>query len=282
MVEIITAKTAGFCFGVKNAVDRAFALADECEELYTFGPVIHNSEVISRLEEKGARILNSEEELAALTSGTILLRSHGVTRHVMEILKEKGLSYVDATCPFVNRIHEVVDRESVEKQIVIAGNPSHPEVLGIMGWCRTPATVLSTEEEAESFEPDERKNVCVVAQTTFNLMKFEKIVEIFKKKSYYVSIVNTICNATARHQEEARSIAESVDAMIVIGDRKSSNSRKLYEICREVCEKTDFVQTAADLTLKQDGSIHAVGITAGASTPNYIIEEVQKHVGREF
>ena len=151
-----------------------------------------------------------------------------------------------------------------------------------MGWCRTPAHVISTEEEAEAYTPEDGRGVCLVAQTTFNYKKFEKILEIFEKKSYYVSIVNTICNATANHQTEARSIAEGVDAMIVIGDKKSANSRKLYEICSEVCPKTEFIQTVNELGLKQDGSIGTVGITAGASTPNYIIEEVQNYVRREF
>ena len=282
MVEIITAKTAGFCFGVRQAVDKAFALAETEKELYTYGPVIHNDEVIRRLQEKGARIITDEEGLRALDSGTVLLRSHGVSRSVITLLEEKGLHYVDVTCPFVKRIHEIVWKESADKQIVICGNRSHPEVEGIMGWCRTPATVLDTEEEALSFVPQEGRSVCVVAQTTFNHKKFEKILELFQKKSYDVSIVNTICNATVTHQTEAKEIASGVDAMIVIGDAKSSNTRKLFEICRQECGRTVFIQTVTDLEPMQDGSIHTVGITAGASTPNYIIEEVQNYVRREF
>jgi 4-hydroxy-3-methylbut-2-enyl diphosphate reductase len=282
MVDIITAKTAGFCFGVKKAVDKAFELADPEKKVYTYGPVIHNDEVIRKLKEKGAVILDTEEELRAVSGGIVVLRSHGVPKHVIDMLEEKGIEYVDVACPFVKRIHEIVYRESENREIVIVGNPDHPEVEGIMGWCRRPATVISTPEEAENYDPGNDAEVCVVSQTTFHHKKFQKIVEIFEKKSYYVSIVNTICNATANHQTEARSIAEGVDAMIVIGDKKSSNSRKLYEICSEVCPKTEFIQTVSELTLKQDGSIATVGITAGASTPNYIIEEVQNYVRREF
>ncbi|MBR5420157.1 MAG: 4-hydroxy-3-methylbut-2-enyl diphosphate reductase [Lachnospiraceae bacterium] len=282
MVEIITAETAGFCFGVKKAVDEAFRLAEEKKELYTYGPVIHNDEVMRRLTEKGVKLVESEEELAALSGGTVLLRSHGVPKRVITLLDEKGIDYVDVCCPFVKRIHGIVDRESGEKQIVIIGNPKHPEVEGIMGWCRTPAEVLSTEEEASEYTPKDDRAICVVAQTTFNHNLFKKILEIFEKKSYDVTVVDTICNATFRHQSEAREIAGRVDAMIVIGDTKSSNSRKLYEICRKECDRTEFIQTVSGLTLVQDGSIHTVGITAGASTPNYIIEEVQKHVRREF
>ncbi|MBR6257027.1 MAG: 4-hydroxy-3-methylbut-2-enyl diphosphate reductase [Lachnospiraceae bacterium] len=282
MVDIITAKTAGFCFGVKKAVDKAFELADPKKQVYTYGPVIHNDEVIRSLSEKGVRLIESEEELRRIENGTVILRSHGVPKAVIDLLEERGIDYVDVTCPFVKRIHDIVYKESEDKQIVIAGNPAHPEVEGIMGWCKTPADVISAEEEALAYEPAGGRDVCLVAQTTFNYKKFEKILEIFEKKSYYVSIVNTICNATANHQTEARSIAEGVDAMIVIGDKKSSNSRKLYEICSEVCPKTEFIQTVDELKLIQDGSIATVGITAGASTPNYIIEEVQNYVRREF
>ncbi len=282
MVEIITAKTAGFCFGVKKAVDKAFELADPNKQVYTYGPVIHNDEVIRSLAEKGVKLIESEDELRGIEHGTVILRSHGVPKAVIDLLEERHIDYVDVTCPFVKRIHDIVYKESDDKQIVIAGNPAHPEVEGIMGWCKTPADVISTEEEAIAYEPADGRDVCLVAQTTFNYKKLKKILEIFEKKSYHVIIVNTICNATANHQTEARSIAEGVDAMIVIGDKKSSNSRKLYEICSEVCPKTEFIQTVSELTLKQDGSIATVGITAGASTPNYIIEEVQNYVRREF
>ena len=281
-MEVKLAKSLGYCFGVERAVEKAYSLLDQGKKIYTYGPIIHNETVVSDLEKKGVEIIESIDDIAKLNEGSVVIRAHGVSKAVYDALEEKGLEIIDATCPFVKRIHDIVYKESEEKQIVIAGNPAHPEVEGIMGWCKTPADVISTEEEADAYEPKDGRDVCLVAQTTFNYKKFEKILEIFEKKSYHVIIVNTICNATANHQTEASSIAEGADAMIVIGDKKSSNSRKLYEICSEVCPRTEFIQTVSELKLKQDGSIRKVGITAGASTPNYIIEEVQNYVRREF
>ena len=200
------------------------------------------------------------------------------------MLEEKGIDYVDVTCPFVKRIHDVVDEESKTKDIIIIGNPAHPEVEGIRGWCRQGGTVIANAEEAAAYEPEAGKSLCVVSQTTFNYKKFQEIVEILKKKLYTVNIVNTICNATRDHQAEAALVAEAADIMIVIGDKKSSNSGKLYEICRSRCERTYFIQTLKDL--EEDGfdteGAEKIGITAGASTPNYIIEEVQKYVRRKL
>ncbi|MCR4585155.1 MAG: 4-hydroxy-3-methylbut-2-enyl diphosphate reductase [Lachnospiraceae bacterium] len=284
MAEVVVAKTAGFCFGVKRAVDKAFELVSTGKNIYTYGPIIHNDEVVGDLCEKGARVLATEEELCLVSDGVVILRSHGVTRHVIEMLEEKGIDYVDVTCPFVKRIHDVVDEESRTKGIIIIGNPKHPEVEGIKGWCRQGGTVISSVEEAEKYEPEEGKSLCVVSQTTFNYKKFQEIVEILKKKLYSINIVNTICNATRDHQAEAALLADTADIMIVIGDKKSSNSGKLYEICRSRCERTYFIQTLKELV--EDGltieGAEKIGITAGASTPNYIIEEVQKYVRRKL
>ncbi|OQA25584.1 MAG: 4-hydroxy-3-methylbut-2-enyl diphosphate reductase [Firmicutes bacterium ADurb.Bin354] len=282
MAEVITAKTAGFCFGVKKAVDKAFEMAETGKEIYTYGPVIHNDEVVGELKAKGVKVLDGEEELSSVSSGTVILRSHGVSRHIMELLEEKNIDYVDVTCPFVKRIHDIVDEKSRDHEIVIVGNPNHPEVEGIVGWCRNGATVISGTKEAEAFEPSSDLPVCVVSQTTFNFKKFKEIVEIFSRKLYNCNIVNTICNATEKHQAEAREIAEAVDTMIVIGDSKSSNSRKLYEICKERCSNTYFVQTLEDLKLQKCRPVGSIGITAGASTPNNIIEEVQNYVRNDI
>ena len=284
MAEVIVAKTAGFCFGVKRAVDKAFELAAEGGRLYTYGPIIHNDEVVKSLKEKGVNVLNSEKELCEVTDGRVILRSHGVTRHVIEMLEEKGIEYTDVTCPFVKRIHDVVYEESLEKEIIIIGNPDHPEVEGIRGWCRHDANVISSTDDALEFVPADGKSFCVVSQTTFNYKKFQEIVEILKKKLYSINIVNTICNATRDHQAEAATIAEAADIMIVIGDKKSSNSGKLYDICKARCDRTYFIQTLQELEdegLDTSGA-EKIGITAGASTPNYIIEEVQKYVRRKL
>ena len=282
-MEVILAKSMGFCFGVKRAVEAVYEQAEKGGDIYTYGAVVNNGEVVDDLKKKGVRVIEGREELDKVESGTVIIRAHGVARDVYERISEKGLTCVDATCPFVKRIHGIVERESREgKQIVVVGNPGHPEVEGITGWCTTPAVVLETVEEAEKFVPEKDKEICIVSQTTFNYNKFHNIVEILKKKVYNVSVANTICNATEERQREARELAASVDAMIVIGGRHSSNTRKLYEICSEECANTYFIQTLDDLHLDLPKAVRLVGITAGASTPNKLIEEVQNYVRINF
>lgn len=282
-MKVKVAETAGFCFGVKRAVDKVYQLIGEgVSPIYTLGPIIHNEEVVSDLAEKGVRVI-SEEDLDQTAGGTVVIRSHGVGRAVYEKLETGGFSYVDVTCPFVLKIHRIVEKESrAGKHIVIFGDPSHPEVRGICGWCEGNYTVLKSPEDAENFSPEPGKELCIVSQTTFNYNKFKDLVEIIKKKSYDISVLNTICNATKERQTEAESIAETVDAMIVIGDKHSSNTQKLFEICHKACNNTYYIQTLDDLNLNQLGSVETVGITAGASTPNNIIEEVQNNVGIIF
>lgn len=278
MKEVILAKSAGFCFGVKRAVDTVYEQTGK-KNVYTFGPIIHNEEVVKDLEKKGVFVINTMEELDDITEGTVIIRSHGVSSAVYEALQKKGVEIVDATCPFVLKIHNIVKQESANgKQIVIIGNEKHPEVEGIMGWSKTQVHVVDTAEKAQNLQLDPQREVCIVSQTTFNYNKFKELVEILEKKSYDVSVLNTICNATKERQTEAQSIAETVDAMIVIGDKHSSNTQKLFEICRKACNNTYYIQTLGDLDLNQLGSVETVGITAGASTPNNIIEEVQNNV----
>ena len=227
--------------------------------------------------------IENEEELRNLKEGTVIIRSHGVAKDIYRIIEENGLEYEDATCPFVKRIHSIVEKESAEgKQIIIIGNEGHPEVEGIRGWASTPAIVVESHEQAEKITIESDKKVCIVSQTTFNYRKFQELVEIFTKKGYDVSVANTICNATEVRQKEAREIADEADVMIVIGGAHSSNSRKLYEICAKECENTHFIQTLEDLHLDLPKSVELVGITAGASTPNKIIEEVQNYVRINF
>ena len=279
-MEVIKAKTAGFCFGVKRAVDTVYEQVDSCEgAIYTYGPIIHNEEVVKDMESKGVIVIRSEEELDSLAEGTVIIRSHGVEKRIYDKLEKKGIRIVDATCPFVKKIHKIVSKESAQgAHIVIIGNPEHPEVQGIRGWAGENVSVVQDAEAAEKIEFDKNVKICVVSQTTFNYNKFKDLVEIIKKKSYDVSVLNTICNATKERQTEAKSIAETVDAMIVIGDKHSSNTQKLFEICRRACNNTYYIQTLGDLDLNQLGSVETVGITAGASTPNNIIEEVQNNV----
>ena len=277
-MKITLAKSAGFCFGVKRAVDTVYEQlemsAAERQPIYTFGPIIHNEEVVRDLEEKGVTVLESVEELEERAA-------HG---GISEKIKELGYTLVDATCPFVLKIHRLVEKHSAEgAQIVIIGNEKHPEVQGIKSWSLDPHTaVIATPEEAEKYQAESGKKVCIVAQTTFNYNKFQELVEIIKEKGYDIIVLNTICNATEERQTEARVIAEQVDAMIVIGGRNSSNTQKLFEICKNECNNTYYIQTVKDLDLAEVRSVDNVGITAGASTPNNIIEEVQKNVRNEL
>ena len=277
-MEVTVAKSAGFCFGVKRAVDTVYEQIEKGQKpVYTYGPIIHNEQVVEDLAARGVQVIRSEEELERITEGTVIIRSHGVPRRICDKIKAQGLTLVDATCPFVRKIHRIVEQESEKgNHIVIIGSEPHPEVEGIKGWASGPVTVISTEEEARSFVPENGKNVSIVAQTTFNYNKFKDLVEIFLKKSYDSTVLKTICNATEERQTEARAIARKVDAMFVVGGRHSSNTQKLYEICKEECKNTYFIETLVDLESKPFQSFGRVGITAGASTPNKIIEEVQK------
>jgi len=282
-MEIKTATSAGFCFGVKRAVDTVYEQIEKGKKIYTYGPIIHNEEVVKELAQKGVIVIEKIEELDDLLEGTVIIRSHGVAKNVYDKIRERGLECVDATCPFVMRIHRVVESESLKgNKIVIIGNDGHPEVEGIKGWSVSKTEVIESVEEAQNFECEIAQKVCIVSQTTFNHNKFQELVEIFSKKGYDISVVNTICSATEERQSEAKSIAKEVDSMIVIGGKHSSNTRKLFEICSKECEYTYYVQTLEDLNLDLPKSVKLVGITAGASTPNNIIEEVQNYVRINF
>lgn len=288
-MKVKTAKTAGFCFGVKRAVDKVYELTENgTSPICTLGPVIHNEEVVSDLEKKGVRVV-TEADLDRLEAGTVVIRSHGVGRAVYEKLKERELSYVDVTCPFVLKIHRIVERESANgSHVIIIGDPRHPEVQGICGWCRGSYTVIKNADEAEKFVPEPEKAICVVSQTTFNYNKFKELVEILCKKRYdnnvlnAINVLNTICNATEERQKEAKNIAGEVDTMLVVGGRHSSNTQKLFEICKKECGNTYYIQTPVDLDSEMFQHSSYVGITAGASTPKKIIEEVQEHVRIKF
>ena len=276
-MEITVAKTAGFCFGVKRAVEKVYdQIATGKKPIYTYGPIIHNEEVVRDLEEKGVQVINSKEEL-------VVIRSHGVGREIYELLERQGLELVDATCPFVKKIHKIV-REQCEagRRVIIVGNEHHPEVEGIKGWGNEYTLAVESLEEFENLalRPDEK--LCIVAQTTFNYNKFQDLVEKISKTYYDILVLNTICNATQERQVEARQIASQVDVMIVIGGRNSSNTQKLYEICRRECKHTYYIQTLEDFKPEITGTVRSVGITAGASTPNQIIEEVHTNVRIKF
>lgn len=292
-MKVKVAETAGFCFGVKRAVNKVYELIDtEQKPIFTLGPIIHNEGVVADLEARGVHVI-AEADLDSpddtLQNGTVVIRSHGVGKPIYDKLKEKNISYVDVTCPFVLKIHRIVEKESLAgNHIIIIGDKDHPEVQGICGWCQGPYTVIRNKEEAEAFVPQKGKKISIVSQTTFNYNKFKDLVEILCKKRYdnnvlnILNILNTICNATEERQREAKNIAGEVDTMLVVGGRHSSNTQKLFEICKKECGNTYYIQTPVDLDSEMFQCSSYVGITAGASTPNKIIEEVQEHVRIKF
>ena len=276
-MKITVAKSAGFCFGVQRAVDSVYKeLEENSGKIYTFGPIIHNEQVVEDLNKRGIEVIDTVEQLKEIKEGTVVIRSHGVAKEIYDILEQQKLKMVDATCPFVKKIHNIVlDESNNGKTIIIIGNDNHPEVEGIKGWVNGEVIVINKEEQIEKLSLPEQTKACIVSQTTFNHNKFKYLVEIIRKKGYDITVVNTICNATHVRQVEARKISSKVDGMIVIGGKNSSNTQKIYDICRNECENTFYVQTVKDLNLHELKSLKSIGITAGASTPKNIIEEVR-------
>ena len=282
-MKVELAKSAGFCFGVEKAVNTVYEEAKKNDEIvYTLGPIIHNEEVVKDMKRRGVEAVNIED-LNSLPKGTVIIRSHGVSKDVYNFVKHSGHRVVDATCPFVKKIHAIVSVQSGKKKtVVIIGNPKHPEVIGIRGWGDENTYAVENIEQFINLNLKKDEEIVIVAQTTFNHKKFQEIIDKILFLGYDVRCFNTICNATQERQAEAKNIASNVDAMIVIGDKKSSNTSKLVEICQEECKNTVFIQTLEDLNYDALLSVDSVGITAGASTPKHIIEEVQNIVRSKF
>lgn len=280
-MEIELARTAGFCFGVRRAVETVYKEAKSLGLTYTYGPIIHNDEVVEDLKKLGVKVIHTIDELNEVTEGTIIIRSHGVSKIIYDIMENLSknnygkVRIIDAACPYVLKIHKIVRDQSLSgREIIIIGDKDHPEVEGIIGWSKKPVIVIKDKEEAVNLPADFNKKVTIVAQTTFNNKKFKELVEIISKKGYDSIVLNTICNATEERQKEAMELAARSNAMIVIGGESSSNTKKLFEISKEKCENTYYIQTLSDLDLSSLKSFRRVGITAGASTPNNIIKEV--------
>lgn len=292
-MKVKTVKTAGFCFGVQRAVDTVYELAGKADgkRIFTYGPIVHNGQVTEELEKMGVSVIKDRKELLSmkesgiLSGSSVIIRAHGISDEEMALFTGiPDLTLHDATCPYVSKIHEIVRKHVAQNEtVIVTGDPEHPEVKGITGCAKGHALVLPDCASAEAFAPLSEQPYCVVSQTTFNLQKFEDIVEILKNKLYDVSVVNTICNATQRRQSETLALARECDAMIVIGGKNSSNTAKLYDICHSECRATYYIQCLDDLKLLTiDDSVRCIGITAGASTPKTIIEEVLNYVRTEF
>ena len=277
MAEIKLAESAGFCFGVKRAVNIAFDVADNRHGGCTLGPIIHNKEVVRELSEKGVITVDTPDEINGCEP--VIIRSHGVKRSVYDTLNEMGVEYIDATCPFVSKIHQIVsDMSGKGYTILLAGDENHPEVQGILSNCVGKYYVFKDENDLQEIAdiiPSENNNdICVVAQTTFNKKVWKNCIIFLKKLYTNAKIFDTICNATSKRQAEAQTLSEQCDCMIVVGDRSSSNTNKLYSICKSNCERTYLIETAAELEQSMYAHAKTIGVTAGASTPERNIKEV--------
>lgn len=272
------AKTAGFCFGVNRAVSLVYELLDKGERVATLGPIIHNPQLVAELEERGVRIINSPKE--AEPYETVVIRSHGVGRDVYDQLKARGISYVDATCPFVAKIHRIAAKAAAQgKTVLIAGDPDHPEVVGIRGNAGKNVFVVRNAEELqtylETFKNSQNPPCILVAQTTYHTTFWRDCFEVARKHYTNIEIFDTICCATSERQSEAAELAAHSDLMLVIGGRHSSNTQKLKQLCESFCP-TVLIETSAELRNIGLSAYDKIGITAGASTPAHIIKEVLK------
>jgi 4-hydroxy-3-methylbut-2-enyl diphosphate reductase len=279
-MEIIVAKSAGFCFGVDRAVKSVNELlATQNAPVYTYGEIIHNPTVVREFESRGVQVIESLDELDTLEKGTIVIRSHGVTEAEEQLMNQSGFDVKNSTCPYVSKIHRIVAKASeLGQDIIIVGNPKHPEIIGIAGWAKTKVYIIEGSQDVETLTFDHNKTYAVVAQTTFNHNLYKEIIKKLQNRNIRVIINETICQATWIRQVEAKELSAKVDKMIVIGGKNSSNTRKLFEICQDQCKETYYIETIEDLVLNCFTVSDIIGITAGASTPKKIIEEVISNV----
>ena len=283
-MQIILAKTAGFCFGVDRAVEMVNESVRRGNKTATLGPIIHNRHVVERFLKQGVRELDSPEQ--AEPGETVIIRAHGVPEQVQQALCARGVPVLDATCPFVKKIHTIVKNETQKgRKIIIFGSPAHPEVEAIASFCREPLIVQSPEElENWLREAPERRNlpISMVSQTTSSQKMWKSCAEIAKKVCTNCEIFDTICRATEMRQEEAAILSQKCDAMVVVGDARSSNTGRLAMICEQYCKKVSLVDQADDLEMSLFSGANTVGITAGASTPSWIIKEVNNKMSEEL
>ena len=273
-MEVRIADNAGFCFGVKRAMKMAWDELENKSEnnIYSLGPLIHNKQAVDRYKEKGLVEMDNLESIPS--ESKLIIRSHGVAEKVYTESKAKNMEIVDTTCPFVKKIHDIVkDFSDRGYKIIIVGNPNHPEIIGINGWCNNEAIVINKLEEIDDMTFDPTQIYCVVSQTTANLESFDKIVQKLKTKINNLTVKNTICFATKERQISAIDLATEVDCMVVIGGQHTSNTQKLVNICKDLVP-TFSVETKEELEKEKFAGFKVAGVTAGASTPDWIIEEV--------
>jgi 4-hydroxy-3-methylbut-2-enyl diphosphate reductase len=273
-MEIILSKFSGYCYGVKKAVSVADESIDKYEDIYSLGSLIHNKRAVEKLQNKGLQIVDDIEE----KNKNIIFRSHGVEKKYYDYANKNNLNVIDTTCIYVKKIHQIVEEKYKDGyEIIIVGSKKHPEVIGINSWSDYKAQFVEEIADTDKLNIDEEKSYAVVFQTTFNIEKYTKIVEILKEKIKNVEIFNTICSATKKRQDFALQLADEVDMMIVIGDTSSSNSKKLYELANEKV-KSIFIEDVTELKEVMFEGVQKLGVTAGASTPDFVIDEVIEYL----
>lgn len=281
--KIILAETAGFCFGVDRAVNLVYSLVNDGKKVCTLGPIIHNAQLVGDLEQRGVKIIDSIDECP--DGYTVVVRTHGVEKSVIDDIENKNIDYVDATCPFVKKIHRIVKKFDSSVPVLVAGDVNHPEVIGIRSYCNGKSFVFKNDEELQKILQndynDKNKKIICVSQTTFSLEEWKKCEKIIKKVCTNCEIFDTICNATADRQNEAYEISKKSDAMIVIGGRHSSNTCKLRDVSSAHC-RSFLIETADELKSIDLSPYNVIGVTAGASTPSVIIKEVLKSMSEEI
>ncbi|MBQ7668216.1 MAG: 4-hydroxy-3-methylbut-2-enyl diphosphate reductase [Clostridia bacterium] len=270
-MEIEIARTAGFCFGVKRAIDMTEKTLETESNVYSIGNIVHNKYIVEKLKKKGLTVVDNINDIP---NGTVvIIRAHGVTKKDIELCKEKNLKIVDTTCPKVAHVHDIAEKYSNDGYaILIIGEAAHPEVIGLKGWSNSETIVIDENFDVASL--DNNKKYCVVSQTTMNKSKNEEIISKLKENIKELVVFNTVCLATEERQNELKSLAKTVDSMIIIGDKTSSNSNRLYEISKSICNNSYFIENIDELCLNFSDSSCKIGITAGASTPSELITEV--------
>lgn len=270
-MKIYIAKEAGFCFGVKRAIDLALKTSEEQVQFNTYGEIIHNKQVVSKLQEMG---INPVEDIDEVEYNSIFVRSHGVPKAFYEAAEAKGLKIIEGTCPYVKKIHKLAEQYShLGYAIIVVGDENHPEVVGIKGWAEGPVYVINSKEEAANL-PKNIEKACVVAQTTITGEKWEQVLSEVQLHIKELIVENTICEATRVRQQAAEELSKEVDMMLVIGGKHSSNSVKLYEVCKKHCKNTYHIETISEIQMINFKNCDKIGITAGASTPDWIINEI--------
>ena len=275
-MKVTIAKEAGFCFGVKRAMKMAWDELELSSDIYALGPLIHNKQAVQKYEEKGLRTVDTINDIP--NNKNVIIRSHGVSKDIYDKANFNNLNIIDTTCPFVKKIHNIVN-EFYEKgyKIIIIGDKNHPEIIGINGWCENSAYIIKSIEDVNNLNLDNKNKYCVVSQTTLNLDLYNTLVNELSKKIDNITFKNTICSATKTRQQAAKELSVDVDCMIVIGGKHSSNTQKLVNICKEQVP-TFAIETKDDLDIQQLKSFSSIGVTAGASTPDWIIDDVMNFI----